>query len=103
MFPPKVPGGMTDWARAPAGQTPIVPKNGASGIAMSSRMWATRPCERSKIRRYASGKSSGSKPSPGRIAVHAHPCVWMSRISTTSVSPGCAPSMAIGPASGYSG
>ena len=37
MLPPKVPGGMTGCALAPAGQTPIVPKNGASGIAMSSR------------------------------------------------------------------
>jgi hypothetical protein len=37
MFPPNVPGGMTGCALAPAGQTPIVPKNGVSGTAMSSR------------------------------------------------------------------
>ena len=37
MFPPNVPGGITATALAPAGQTPIVPKNGASGIATLSR------------------------------------------------------------------
>jgi hypothetical protein len=36
MFPPNVPGGITATALAPAGQTPIVPKNGASGIATLS-------------------------------------------------------------------
>jgi hypothetical protein len=51
MLPPNVPGGITGWRLAPAGQTPIVPKNGSSGIAMSSRMYATSPCERSKVRR----------------------------------------------------
>ena len=35
--PPNAPGGITGWALAPAGQTPIVPKNGSSGITMSSR------------------------------------------------------------------
>jgi hypothetical protein len=38
MLPPKVPGGIMGWALAPAGQTPIVPKKGSSGIPMSSRM-----------------------------------------------------------------
>jgi hypothetical protein len=51
MLPPNVPGGITGCALAPAGHTPIVPKNGVSGITMSSRMYATSPNERSKIRR----------------------------------------------------
>ena len=51
MFPPKMPGGITGWAEAPAGHTPIVPKNGSTGIAMSSRMYATSPWERSNTRR----------------------------------------------------
>ena len=38
MLPPNVAGGITGFALAPAGHTPIVPKNGASGIATSSRM-----------------------------------------------------------------
>ena len=37
MLPPNVPGGIIGWALAPAGQTPIVPMNGVSGITMSSR------------------------------------------------------------------
>jgi hypothetical protein len=101
MLPPNVPGGMTATALAPAGQTPIVPKNGASGIAMSSRMYAKSPFEMSKILRYASGNSSGSRPRPGRIALQPHPWVRMSSTSTASVSPGCAPLTTIGPASGY--
>ena len=36
MFPPKRPGGMIGCAEASAGQTPIVPMNGVSGIATSS-------------------------------------------------------------------
>jgi hypothetical protein len=55
----------------------------------------------SKIRRYASGKSSGSSPRPGKTADQPQPCVRMSRISTASVSPGSAPLTTIGPASGY--
>lgn len=51
MLPPNVPGGMTGTALAPAAQTPMVPKNGASGTAMSSRTYATSPLEMSKIRR----------------------------------------------------
>ena len=51
MLPPNVPGGITGTALAPAWQTPIVPKNGASGIAMSSRTYAKSPLEMSKIRR----------------------------------------------------
>jgi hypothetical protein len=51
MLPPKRPGGMTGTALAPAGQTPIVPKNGASGIATLSPMYAKLPLEMSKIRR----------------------------------------------------
>ena len=100
MLPPNVPGGMTGCALAPSGQTPIVPKNGVIGISMSSRKWMRSPSERSKTRRYGSGKSSGSRPSPGRIAVQPQPRVWRSRISTASVSPGSAPRTAIGPASG---
>ena len=69
MFPPNVPGGITACAAAPAGQTPIVPKNGSTGIAMSSRRNAYLPSVRSKMRRYASGKSSGRRPAPGMIAV----------------------------------
>ena len=37
MLPPKFPGGITGCALAPAGQTPIVPRNGSIGMAMSSR------------------------------------------------------------------
>ena len=51
MLPPNVPGGITGCSLAPAGQTPIVPKNGSSGIATSSRRYATVPAVRSKIRR----------------------------------------------------
>ena len=35
--PPKTPGGMIGCPLAPAGHTPIVPRNGSSGIVMSSR------------------------------------------------------------------
>ena len=48
-LPPKLPGGITGTALAPAGQTPIVPKNGASGIATSSRIQAKSAPEMSKI------------------------------------------------------
>ena len=75
--------------------------NGASGITMSSRKYVRSPGVVSKIRRYGSVKSSASSPSPGRIAVQPQPLVWMSRISTASVSPGSAPSTYTGPASGY--
>ena len=87
MFPPNVPGGITSCAAAPTGQTPIVPKNGSTGIAMSSRRYANLPSERSKMRRYGSGKSSGRRPAPGMIAVKPQPRVCRSRISTASVSP----------------
>ena len=50
MFPPKRPGGMIACSFAPAGQTPIVPKKGSTGIAMSSRRYAKSPFERSKTR-----------------------------------------------------
>jgi hypothetical protein len=67
------------------GQTPIVPRNGAIGIAMSSRRCVTAPAVRSKIFRYGSGKSSGSSPSSGRIAVQPQPSGCRSRISIASV------------------
>jgi hypothetical protein len=37
MFPPNLPSGMIACSFAPAGHTPIVPKKGSTGIAMSSR------------------------------------------------------------------
>ena len=50
MFPPNVPGGITGCALAPAGHTPIVPRNGSSGI-VAGPSWATAPLEMSKMRR----------------------------------------------------
>ena len=49
MLPPNRPGGITATAEASAGQTPIVPMNGVSGIATSSPKRATSPLEMSKI------------------------------------------------------
>ena len=85
--------------QAGGGATPITPKNGFSG---KSRPQGSRPTMRSRssgmLSRRSSWKSSGRVPASGLIMFQPQSCrSWMSRISTSSTSPGSAPSTATGP------
>ena len=64
---------------------------------------ANLPSVTSQIWRKGLGKSaSGSRPRPGRMAVQPKGAPgFISRISTTRVSPGRAPSTRTGPVSGW--
>src|SRR5579863_3184713 len=84
---------------ASGGATPMLPKNGRSGISIRSEKRATIRRSSSGmilIREY--GNSSGRNPAPGRKPLYAYGTA--SRIAwilTSSVSPGSAPSIKIGP------
>ena len=98
---PPIARGISEVMRPQAGggATPITPKNGLSG---RSSPQGIRPVMRSRssgiLISLTSWKSSGRVPASGLIMFQPQSCrSWMSRISTSSTSPGSAPSIAIGP------
>ncbi len=97
MFPPWRSGGIVD--RGPSiGARPISPQNGTIGTRTPGRNSARPPAAGTRvIRRAGSGKSSASSPKPGIEAVQPQSAGSNSRSSTWSVSPGSAPTTAIGP------
>src|SRR5476649_2450182 len=90
---------MTENAPASAGATPIVPIIGTLGIRMPVNN-STVPFAMRDMRKAGSVKRSASRPKPGMFAVQPHVSTSSSRISTTSASPGFAPSTKIGPVTG---
>ena len=96
MLPPVTSGGIVLRA-SPAGATPSSPQNGASGMRIPGRNSAATRSRR-VIRRYGSGNSSASRPKPGMFAVQPQSPGSKESSSTSSVSPGSAPSTKIGPA-----
>ena len=92
MLPPPRCGGNGENEPGSSSATPIVPRNFRNGTrtAVAERR-ATSPSRRSQIFRYASGKSSGSRPRPGMTAVQPQSPGVSERISTSSVSPGARP------------
>ena len=66
MLPPNVPGGITGAALAPAGQTPIVPKNGVErdrDVLAQVRDVAVREVEDPQVR---VGEVVGQQAEPGQ-------------------------------------
>jgi hypothetical protein len=96
MLPPNTSGGMVEWAPSSSGATPSSPQNGASGIWTPGRNSA-RPPDSRVMRSAGSVKSSASRPKPGMLAVQPQSAGWKSSSSISRVSPGSAPSTAIGP------
>ena len=101
MLPPNVPGGITGCALGAGGADA---HRAEERVERDRRRLRAARTRRRRCRTRAGrrpGTRPASSPSPGRIAVQPQPSVWMSSTSTASVSPGSAPSTAIGPASGY--
>ena len=87
---------MVECAPSVGGATPSSPQNGASGMRMPGSSSPCRPSRR-VMRSACSSKSSVSRPKPGKLAVQPQSPGWKSSSSISSVSPGSAPSTAIGP------
>ncbi|ANY18637.1 hypothetical protein A6F68_00101 [Tsuneonella dongtanensis] len=100
MFPPKTPGIKDDTLPSSLGGcTAITPKNGRALTVLPHGNSIVPPCgSTGKISKSTSGSSSGSTPLPGPISFQAKFCRnRMSSTLTDKRSPGCAPSIAIGP------
>ena len=101
MLPPPACGGAMCTSCMPAPGTPIVPQNGSIGMRTPGQSSVVSPWVRSKCLITGSLNSpGGSSPKPGMMQAKPQSGSSKSRISTDSVSPGRAPSTAMGPASG---
>ena len=74
MLPPKAPGRMTSWFSAPAGQTPIVPKERLdwdSDVVADEGMFAVREVEDVEVRiREVGGEEAGLGDDGAPAPVH---------------------------------
>ena len=97
MLPPPLWGGKAPATAGSSGCVPIVPRKGAIGTRTPGITSTERPSRRSKVPAHGSGKSSGRRPLPGRIAIQPQSPGVSDSTSTLNVVPGRAPSTQTGP------